>query len=172
MLFVLNNISDTARHLVDSMSDIVWFVNPKRDSLHDLIIRLKDSYSDLLSEIGISFKTNNIDNIVDIKIPMDVRQNLYLIFKEAINNSIKHSKCDKINLETKLRGGILEMTLEDDGKGIDEDNVKYGNGLRNMKDRADTLGGKLYIKSIESKGTTIRFVGRLERQSSFKFKWY
>ncbi len=167
----LSNISDTARHLVDSMSDIVWFVNPKRDSLHDLIIRLKDSYSDLLSEIGISFKTNNIDNIIDIKIPMDVRQNLYLIFKEAINNSIKHSGCNKINLETKLRGNILEMTLQDDGKGIDESNIKYGNGLRNMQDRAETLNGKLYIKSIDSKGTVIRFVGRLERQSTFKFQW-
>ena len=82
----LSNISETARHLVDSMSDIVWFVNPNRDSLHDLIKRLKDSYSDLLSEIGISFGTNNIDNIIDFKMPMDVRQNLYLIFKEAINN--------------------------------------------------------------------------------------
>lgn len=167
----LDNISDTARHLVDSMSDIVWFVNPNRDSLHDLIIRLKDSYSDLLSEIGISFGTNNIDNIVDIKIPMDVRQNLYLIFKEAINNSIKHSECNKINLETKLSGGILEITLQDNGKGIDESTVKYGNGLRNMKDRAETLRGKLHIKSIDTKGTTIRFVGRLERQSTFKFKW-
>jgi ligand-binding sensor domain-containing protein/two-component sensor histidine kinase len=167
----LQNISDTARHLVDSMSDIVWFVNPQRDSLHDLIIRLKDSYSDLLSEIGISFKTNNIDNIIDVKIPMDVRQNLYLIFKEAINNSIKHSRCNKINLELKLVGNILEMTLQDDGKGIDENNIRYGNGLKNMQDRADTLGGKLYIKSIDSKGTVIRFVGRLERHSTFKFQW-
>jgi signal transduction histidine kinase len=63
------------------------------------------------------------------------------------------------------------MTLHDNGKGIDEKNVKYGNGLKNMQVRADTLGGKLYIKSIDSKGTVIRFVGRLERQSTFKFKW-
>ncbi len=167
----LDTISDTARHLVDSMSDIVWFVNPKRDSLHDLVIRLKDSYADLLSEIGVSFKTNNIDNIVDVKIPMDIRQNLYLIFKEGINNCIKHSKCKKINLETRIRGNVVEMILRDDGVGIADNNGSLGNGLRNMSDRATAMGGDLKIDTSEESGTTIRFIGRIEKQGVLKFLW-
>ena len=167
----INAISNTARHLVDSMSDIVWFVNPKRDSLHDLIIRLKDSYSDLLSEIGVSFKTNNLDNISDVKIPMDIRQNLYLIFKEAINNSIKHSNCNKISLETGLRGSVLEMTLKDDGIGIKDINNQNGNGLKNMQARAKLLGATLTIDSVENKGTTITFTGRIEKTGVFQFLW-
>jgi ligand-binding sensor domain-containing protein/two-component sensor histidine kinase len=166
----LNNISDTARQLVDSMSDIVWFVNPKRDSLHDLIVRLKDSYSDLLSELGVSFRTNNIESIKNVKIPMDIRQNLFLIFKEGINNSIKHSNCKRINLEANLDGTSLSMTLHDDGSGIPSDINNSGNGLRNMKERAITLGGELQINS-SSNGTTIKFMGRLEKPNMFNFLW-
>lgn len=167
----LNTISDIARQLVDSMSDIVWFVNPKRDSLYDLIIRLKDSYSDMLSELGVSFKTETAENIIDVKLPMDFRQNLYLIFKEGINNCIKHSKCNKISLETKLTGSMLEMTLGDDGIGIKELNINFGNGLRNMRDRAETLGGTLDINSKPGVGTQIKFTGRLFNTGQFRFGW-
>lgn len=167
----LDTVSDIARQLVDSMSDIVWFVNPKRDSLHDLIIRLKDSYSDLLSELGVSFKTNNIENIRDIKLPMDVRQNLYLIFKEGINNSIKHSKCRKLNLESRIRGNILELVLQDDGIGIEPGNGSHGNGLRNMKERARSLGGELKIESELNRGTKISYFGKIDSRSMFKFIW-
>ncbi|MBU1680411.1 MAG: hypothetical protein KKD86_16430 [Bacteroidetes bacterium] len=167
----LNNISTIARHLVDSMSDIVWFVNPKRDSLYDLIIRLTDSYSDLLHEIGISFKTINLENIVAVKIPMDVRQNLYLIFKEGINNSIKHSKCKKINLETKLKNSVLEMTLYDDGIGIPENSGSLGNGLKNMISRARNMGGQLNIVSENQTGTKITFTGNIGTKSILKYIW-
>ena len=74
----LLNISEISRQLVDNMSDIVWVVNPSRDSLHDLIIRLKDSYSELFNSLEISFKTKNLEKLEDIKLPMEVKQNLYL----------------------------------------------------------------------------------------------
>ncbi|MFC2083913.1 two-component regulator propeller domain-containing protein [Bacteroidota bacterium] len=162
----LKNISETARKLVDNMSDIVWFVNPKRDSLHDLIIKLKDSYCDLLSDIGVSFRTDNIDNIIDIKLPMDLKQNLYLIFKEGINNSIKHSQCKKISLETRFKGNTLEMILKDDGIGLEESTVKAGNGLRNMKERAKSVRAKLDIFS--EGGTIIKFTGKIGRQRGYQ----
>ncbi|MEO8231143.1 MAG: two-component regulator propeller domain-containing protein, partial [Ignavibacteriota bacterium] len=156
----LLNISEISRKLVDSMSDIVWVVNPSRDSLHDLIIRLKDTYSELLSSLGISFKTKNLEKLEDVRLPMDVKQNLYLIFKEAINNSIKHSKCKHITLEANLRSDVLEISLADDGVGFDESFISKGNGLKNMINRADQIKGKIKIKSSVNTGTTIRFIGK------------
>jgi len=156
----LNKISELSRLLVDNMSDIVWVVNPNRDSLHDLIIRLKDSYSDLLNSLNISFKTKNTDKIKDVKLPMDFKQNLYLILKEAVNNSIKHSKCGQIILDANYRNDFIEISISDDGAGFDENEVVKGNGLKNMQARAAQIGGKINFKSSAESGTIIRFIGK------------
>lgn len=164
----LRSISETARSLVDNMGDIVWVVNPKRDSLHDLIIRLKDSYNEVLSYMGISMKTSNLDKLKNIKLPMEYRQNLFLIFKEGINNSIKHSKCNKINLQVNIRSEVLEMLLQDNGIGMDVLGKEARNGLRNMESRAIAIGGKLKWKS-SNKGTTVTFVGKVGRINKFLY---
>lgn len=164
----LNKISDISRQLVDNMSDIVWVVNPSRDSLHDLILRLKDNYSELLTSMGISFKSKNLETLKEVKLPMDVKQNLYLIFKEAINNSIKHSKCKHITLESNLRNDVLEISLTDDGNGFDETIHSKGNGLRNMEKRAAQIKGRIKIKSSVNSGTSIRFIGKSGATNKFK----
>ena len=164
----LKNISDAARQLVDNMSDIVWVVNPKRDSLHDLLVRLKDSYSDTLSSYGISFKIINLDKISSLTLPMDYRQNLYLIFKEGINNAIKHSKCKRIALESNVRDNVIELILMDDGIGLNIEKSDYGNGIRNMEARSKNIGGNLKLNSAPENGTTIRFIGEIKNTSLFK----
>ncbi|MBE0539105.1 MAG: hypothetical protein IH620_05285, partial [Ignavibacterium sp.] len=156
----LHKISDISRQLVDNMSDIVWVVNPSRDSLHDLILRLKDTYSELLNSFGISFRAKNLEKLKDVKLPMDVKQNLFLIFKEAINNSIKHSNCKHITLEANFRNDVLEISVIDDGNGFDESIVYKGNGLKNMENRASQIGGRIKIKSSAESGTSIRFIGK------------
>jgi ligand-binding sensor domain-containing protein/two-component sensor histidine kinase len=165
----LKNISEIARQLIDTMSDIVFVVNPERDSLYDLIIKLKDSYNDFLNSVGISFKVKNIDKTNDIKLPMDYKQNLLLIFKEGINNSIKHSKCSKIILEANIRADVVEMILNDDGNGFDEKNMIFGNGLRNMESRAKKIGGRMTWRSSQETGTVIIFIGKIDRFSKLKF---
>jgi len=164
----LKSISEIARQLIDTMSDIVFVVNPERDSLYDLIIKLKDSYNDFLNSVGISFKVKNIDKTNDIKLPMDYKQNLLLIFKEGINNSIKHSKCSKIILEANIRGDVIEMILSDDGSGFDEKNMIYGNGLRNMESRAKKISGRMKWRSSQLTGTVITFVGKIGRFNKLK----
>lgn len=156
----LNLISEKARHLIDSMSDIVWMVNPHRDSLYHLILRLKDSYADLLNSAGISFRTSNLEKLSSLKLPMEFKQNLYLIFKEGINNAIKHSNCNKIILEALLNKDTLEMVLKDDGSGIDLQKSEHGNGITNMKNRASSIGCDLIIES-SSDGTSIKFCGKI-----------
>lgn len=156
----LKIISELSRQLVDNMSDIVWVVNPQRDSLHDLIVRLKNYYGETLNSLGISFKVSNLEKLKDIKLPIDFKQNLYLILKEAINNAIKHSKCSIIHLDANARKDVIEISVTDDGIGIDENNIDYGNGIKNIKQRAESIGGKVKWKSSPSQGTSVRFVGK------------
>ena len=165
---VLKSISETARQLVDTMSDIVFVVNPERDSLHDLIIKIKDSYYDFLTSAGISFRVRNIDKADDIKLPMDYKQNLLLIFKEGINNAIKHSKCKTILLEAKVKGDLIEMTLSDNGCGYDQENINFGNGIRNIESRAGKINGKVEWISGSGNGTTLKFVGKISRFKKIK----
>lgn len=164
----LKKISDKSRTLIDNMSDIVWVVNPKRDSLHDLIIRLKDSYSDFLSSINISLNTTDLDKLDNIKLPMEYRQNLFLILKEGINNCIKHSHCKKIYLDANVRDNLIEMILKDDGIGLNNLNADHGNGLKNMKNRADAIGGKISWNSSKNEGTIIHFIGKINTLNKFK----
>jgi ligand-binding sensor domain-containing protein/two-component sensor histidine kinase len=156
----LASISDKARLLIDNMSDIVWMVNPHKDSLHDLIVRLKDSYSDLLNAAGISFKTNNLEKLNSLKLPMEYKQNLFLIFKEAINNAIKHSHCNRIILSAEIEKDILDLSINDNGSGMFGVPINSGNGIVNMKKRAQLIGGEVKIDSSEN-GTTIIFKGKI-----------
>ena len=157
----LNQISELSRHLTESMSDIVWVVNPKRDSLYDLIVRLKDSYGELLSDLGIKLETSDLDKLSTIKLPMDYRQNLYLILKEALNNAIKHSKCSKIDLIIKIIRNKLYIIISDNGIGFDTDKTDFGNGINNIKERGSKINGKIKIISQIQNGTKIEFEGNL-----------
>ncbi len=159
----IKNISNISRELVDNMSDIVWVVNPQRDSLYDLIIKLKDSYNEFLNTVGISFQVKNIDKTDDVHLPMDYKQNLLMMFKEAINNAIKHSNCKKITLEANVRNDVIELILTDDGIGIDDYTKKSGNGITNMENRAKKLGGRMKLRSEREEGTKVIFISKLSK---------
>ncbi len=158
----LIKISELSRQLVDNMSDIVWVVNPEKDSLHDLIIRLKNSYYEILSSMECELKIFGIQKLRRIKIPIDIKQNLYLILKEAFNNAIKHSKASLIQMNFETDGDTLKIILKDNGVGMDINKVKFGNGISNMNNRAEAIGWKLKIDSKEGDGTAIIFSGKIK----------
>ncbi len=155
----LNLISDTARELVDSMSDIVWFVNPKKDSLYDLIIRLEESYREVLIQKGIAFESLNITDLEKISLPMEYRRHLFLIFKEAFHNCVKHSECKNMSLNAKVDGRKIKMILSDDGIGFDINKQKRGEGINNIYNRTKEIDGRIKIKSVVGKGTKIIYEG-------------
>ncbi len=157
----LKRISEDSRSLIDKMSDIVWLVNPKRDTLYDLILRLEDTYSELLSLTNISFTSKNLKSLEKISLSMEHRQHLYLIFKEGINNCITHAECTEINLDAHVSGKNLVMILTDNGKGFEVDKDYQGNGLNNMINRAEQIGGELIISSEIGKGTKLEFRGKI-----------
>ena len=89
---------------------------------------------------------------------MQARKNLYLIFKEAINNAAKYAECSTLSVSINYENGRISMIIEDNGKGFDTANARPGNGLTNMQQRAVQLKGKLLIRSERENGTTITLV--------------
>jgi len=158
----IGQISELSRQLVESMSDIVWVVNPNRDSLYDLIVRFKDTYGELLTDLGIKLKTTNLDKLITIKLSMDYRQNLYLILKESLNNCIKHSNCKNIDLVVDVAKNNLLIQLIDNGIGFNLESVTLGNGLKNIQKRGKKIGGNVKITSTKEVGTIIEFEGKLK----------
>ena len=161
ILHNLEKISTKSRKLIDKMSDIVWLVNPQRDSLYDLILRLQDTYADLLSDTEISFRCENLKSLEKVSLSMEHRQHLFLVFKEAINNAVTHSGCTEIFLKANVNGRILKMILLDNGHGFEFNENEIGNGLNNMKTRSKKIGGKLNIKSSVGKGTVVEYIGSI-----------
>jgi len=133
------------------MNDIVWLVNPIPDTLYDLVLRLKDVYSEIFSSLNTSFKLDAPESIQVLKLSVEKRQNIYLIFKEAINNSLKYSKATSVSFVVEAEKNEFQMTLKDDGCGF-ENNVNKGNGLSNMDKRAKSIGAKLIIQSETGRG--------------------
>jgi len=156
----LGGISTASRQLVNGMSDIVWLVNPQRDSLHDLIARLGDAYNESLRSSNVSLKVRNLESLKNVRLGMERRQHVFLIFKEAIHNALKYSGCSEITLDVEARGSRIEIRLADDGKGFDPSKVSSGNGLRNMRDRASKIKARFAIDSSPGRGTTVSLVMR------------
>jgi signal transduction histidine kinase len=158
-----DKIGHVSRTLVDRMNDIVWLVNPKRDSLYDLIQQLGGSFEEISTCSGIVFRAHNLEILRQVHLPMEYRQQLYYIFKEALHNSLKHSAAREVILEASLQGKRLTMRLKDDGRGFDQTKIFSRNGLNNMQSRAAMIDGVLSIHSTSREGTVVEFNGKIEK---------
>ena len=151
----LSVISGTSSELVDSMSDIVWAVNPGRDHLTDLIRRMRRFASDVFSARGIAFRFEAPSDEQDIPLGTETRREVLLIYKEAVNNTARHSQCTRADTELEVQGGRLILRLNDNGVGFDMTRSFDGNGLASMSHRAERLGGMLRVVSRNGEGTTL-----------------
>lgn len=150
---MLEEIILTARESADSIRDIIWFINPDHDNQEDLILKMRDTAAKMLNGIDYSFimdKAGKI-NIKDLKI----RKNLFLIYKEILNNIVKHSKATKVIISLEEKSNYIYLSIMDDGIGFDETEVVLGDGIKNLKQRAKAINGLLEIKSKPSFDTTI-----------------
>ncbi len=167
----LNMIADTSREMVDAMSDIVWAINPQKDHLKDLIQRMRRFAEDMLdAQENIRYRFHFDDLGADVALGADVRREVYLIFKETINNLAKHARASEVAISIETEKDLLKIEVKDNGRGFDpaaERDGYGGNGLPNMKKRAAALGGKFEIESAENAGTTVRLEIPI-RQSFFK----
>ncbi|MCI0417272.1 histidine kinase [bacterium] len=151
----LVKISDTSRELIDSMSDLVWSMNPARDRAGDLIQRMHRFANDVLPPRNIHLQFEHQVSDPDRVLAPDVRRHIYLIFKESTHNIIRHSGCDQVKINVQIEKSRMNLTINDNGKGFDPELTADGHGVRNMTQRARQLGGLLQFLS-GPEGTTVR----------------
>jgi ligand-binding sensor domain-containing protein/two-component sensor histidine kinase len=151
----LSTIAQTSRELVDSMSDIVWAINPKRDNLYDLVYRMRRFATDSLTaqEIDVDFLAP--DELPATRIDSDTRREILLIFKEAVNNAVRHSHGSLINIELSFDNSALQLVVSDNGRGFDPAKDHRGHGLFSIRQRAERIGGELTIVSTFGRGTAV-----------------
>lgn len=152
---VLSRMSTHAKEVVESMSDIVWSLNSKNDSFESMVDRLQSFAIHLLEPKGCAVEFHRPDTQAMLKMDMERRRNLYLIVKEAINNSAKYAGASRLWVYFRFTDQLLEVEVGDNGKGFDQNKVAEGNGLGSMRDRAVSLGAKLRFETREGEGTRI-----------------
>src|SRR5207244_4054314 len=148
-------IATASRDLVDSMSDIVWAINPNKDHLRDLIQRMRRFASDLFTARKIEFSFLAPGEEQALKIGADLRRQVFLIFKEAVNNIARHSACTEAQIEMRIESKWVIVRVADNGAGFDSADMNEGHGLASLRARAKELGGGLQITSNDGGGTTI-----------------
>jgi signal transduction histidine kinase len=152
---MLNEIKDNAISLMERMDDIVWSINPKNDSLGDLLSRIIRFADQLFEAKNIQHEIVVPENIKSLKLSMEDRQHLYLMIKESINNIIKHAHCSKASLVVDCHDHLLTVRISDNGVGFNTTEASDGNGLINLKERSDKMGAGIKIRSIPGEGTSI-----------------
>jgi signal transduction histidine kinase len=135
------------------MSDIVWAINPQKDHLHDLAQRMRRHASEVFPASEIQFSFHAQDESKDLTLGADLRRQVFLIFKESVNNIVRHSGCDRAEVNLSVEGPRLVLEVTDNGRGFDASNGSGGNGLQSMRRRAASLGGEFHLTSRN--GTTI-----------------
>ena len=154
----LGQVSDQTQILSEGIRDFIWVLDPEKDSLMDAVLRLKDFGEELFAHTDTAFRTQGFsESLSDVRLPLQMRRHLVLIFKEAMNNSLKYAHASEVRLSSELINGHFLISCEDNGEGFEggEKAKGGGYGLKNMISRAEQMAGELTIHSAPGEGTSI-----------------
>ncbi len=152
----LNKIVNASNGLYLAMKDMLWTLDPAQDSLDDLLIKIKDFAEELFEDTGIDFSMEGIQNgVVGVELPLEYKRHLLLLLKEGLNNILRHAEADSADLQVQFKHNTLYLRLSDNGKGFDGKTTQQGEGLKNMRSRAEKIKGAFRISSSE-KGTVLQ----------------
>lgn len=152
----LKKIKDHSATIMESMSDIVWAINPQNDTVEKVIYKMKEFAGEVLEPLNIDYEFKEEGNFSDAKLTLEKRKDLFLIFKEAINNAAKYSRCSFINIVLKYDGNTIELHVKDNGLGFDQEKVRKGNGLQNIYARSQNMLAALQYKTSIGTGTDMQ----------------
>ena len=160
----LGELGESARDTAASLDQLVWTVNPKNDRLDRLIRYLTDQTREFCEATGLKCQVDSPARIPDLEVSGDFRHNLFLVVKEAMNNTAKHARATLIGLQIRIVDQRLEIVVTDDGCGFDiEERSDAGNGLGNYADRIRGLNGNVSLHSQPGEGTRLEIVVPLPR---------
>jgi len=148
-------IRETSVGLMDRMSDIIWTISSNHDSAEDLVLRMKSHGGKLFNSVGIRPVYLLNGDLSQFHPSVQARKNIYLIFKEAVNNMAKYGNAETALITISVENGTFRLSIKDDGIGFDLSEQKDGNGLKNMRQRATALNGQLTILSNKGHGTEV-----------------
>ncbi len=155
-------ISEHTRNVSRALSDVVWAVDPQRDTHQGMLDHVRDLAQRLLGDNGIRFDLELHAVDPGAQIAPALKRDLHLVLNECFNNILKYAHATLVRLKLDLRADAFELRVDDDGLGFDMAAVPdRGNGLRNMPARIAQHGGKLTVTSAPGKGTSMRAHGTL-----------
>ena len=158
LLEPLTMISNASNEVVGSMSDIVWAINPQKDHLSDLVHRMRRFASDTFAASNIAFRFQAPNTQTDVRLGANLRREVFLIFKESINNLARHSRCTDAQIEFQNAADELMLKVSDNGSGFDPEKRSDGHGLGSMRERANSIGGRFFVESTPGEGTKITLI--------------
>ena len=150
----LADVTIAARRTSDALRDIVWLVNPGHDMLDDMLVRMKDAAAALL--VGVEYAIECTEEASSSKLPMEVRRNIILVYKEILNNIVRHARARMVRIGIGADGGTFVLRVADDGVGFDPAAVSRGNGLDSLERRAQQINGSIRIESRPNGGTSVQ----------------
>lgn len=151
---IIQKITTNVNELYTGTKDILWSLNPKNDTLGELLAHIKEFGYEMFNDTPVAFEDETFVNDTGKRLSLEMSRNILMIFKEAINNALKYSKADHVHFIAGTNQDVLEIQLKDNGIGFDPEAAKNGHGINNMKVRATRIKGDLNIRS-DKNGTTI-----------------
>jgi signal transduction histidine kinase/ligand-binding sensor domain-containing protein len=160
---LLARMGETSSESLRSISDIVWAIDPKNDEGEALVKRMRRIAQELLESKGVDVSFDVGTGVEELKLPMNARKEILLIYKEAMHNASKYSGASLVQVSLHRHNGNLAVSVKDDGRGFDVALHPDGHGLGSMKRRADALGAALTLNSTPGMGTLVGVVVDLTR---------
>ena len=161
----LDELSATARGMVTSLDEIVWAVNPRNDTIASLAGYFGSYAQRLLDLASVSCGLDVAEDLPDHPLDPIFRQELFLAFKEALTNVVRHAKATQVWLRISVQEEAIVVVVADNGRGLDSREREAGaDGIANMKERIKSLGGVCVVASAGSQGTTVRFQAPLPKR--------
>jgi signal transduction histidine kinase len=152
----IKRIHKVAKGSTQSIRDIVWLTNPSSDSLKDLIAKMKEVADNTLGKFILNFDYPK--NLTDINLLPETKRNIFFIYKEALNNIIKHAEAKSVNIKFNIVNGTIHLVIKDDGNGFNSAVSGSGNGLKNIRSRAKEINAELKFESTPGKGTSLELI--------------
>jgi ligand-binding sensor domain-containing protein/signal transduction histidine kinase len=153
----IRNIFNTVREITQAMDEIVWTINPKNDTLDQLANYIFQYAQEYFQDTGVSCRLDVPAQLPDQVVSTEARHNLFMVVKEALNNTLKHSQATEVRVGLAVTDSRVTITIADNGRGFAIGQARgKGNGLDNMRQRLEQIGGRLVLESEPGHGTIIR----------------